>query len=420
MSEIYSFCPKSRKREVVKNKIEKSNGASFIQNAKKTKKNTKPVEVSKKTPDINLHEKKCISVNDYNIFHIDSIIKDTLLTEIENIDILYKELDIAIKISNNGSYKDKAIAKKRILILRNKIKNIENTNSLSYYIFRTFDIIESYRKTTATNNARSFVCFNKDKDVSDKEINQKSELLSKFISIAREYIDIEDYHQIAKKLTCPTCGNTDMRRVSDEDTTFLCSLCSTEIQILDDTPSFKDTDRINMCNRYTYSRKGHFIDSIKKHQGKQNTDPVVIKNVIDVLLKEMELHNLSIENVTKHHLYMFLSEKELSSHYDDLNLIYHMITNKPCPDISMYEQRLLEDFDTQEKALVEVYEMDTNNTRLNSLNVYYKLYKLLQRCGYPCRKDDFYILKTKTKEDEHDEKMENAWKRLDWVWIDTF
>jgi len=54
------------------------------------------------------------------------------------------------------------------------------------------------------------------------------------------------------------------------------------------------------------------------------------------------------------------------------------------------------------------------------LNVYYKLYKLLQRNGFNCHKDEFYILKTKAKEDEHDEKMKKAWRILGWDWIETF
>jgi len=292
---------------------------------------------------------------------------------------------------------------------------------LSYYLFRTSSILENYRKISLTESSRSFVNPNsktnsKLKQTSDK----KAELISKFISIAKDYIEIDDYQQSISKLSCPECGSSDMRRVSDENTTFVCSMCYTEVNVLDDTPSFKDTDRINMCSRYTYSRKGHFIDSIKKHQGKQNTDANIIDKVVKTLKEEMVLHNLTVDNVKKQHLYMFLSERDLSSHYDDLNLIYHIITGVPCPDISQYEQRLLEDFDEQEGALDQVYEMDTQDTRVNSLNVYYKLYKLLQRCGCRCRKDDFYILKTKAKEDEHDEKMEKAWKILGWKWIDTF
>ena len=292
---------------------------------------------------------------------------------------------------------------------------------LSYYLFRTSGILENYRMISSTENSRSFVSSNLNSNSKTKQTaDRKSELVSKFISIAKDYIEIEDYHQITSKLSCPECGNSDMRRASDENTTFICSSCYTEVGVLDDTPTFKDTDRINMCSRYTYSRKGHFIDSIKKHQGKQNTDPNIIDKVVKILKEEMNLHNLTVNNVKKRHLYMFLSERDLSSHYDDLNLIYHIITGVPCPDISRYEQHLLEDFDEQESALDQVYEMDTQDTRVNSLNVYYKLYKLLQRCGYRCRKDDFYILKTKAKEDEHDEKMEKAWEMLGWKWIDTF
>jgi hypothetical protein len=60
-----------------------------------------------------------------------------------------------------------------------------------------------------------------------------------------------------------------------------------------------------------------------------------------------------------------------------------------------------------------------HNTGINSINVYYKLLKLLQHIGKPFKKSDFYILKTKTKEDEHDDKMKKAWNLLGWSWIET-
>ena len=424
MTEIYSFCSKSsrKKPEVEVKKSFKPNANSFVQtgNAKKYKKVSLNVKSETKEKPVKI-ERKRISIKDHNIFNIDSIIKKELTDEIDNINNLYNELDNILNIYNEGSSKDRVIAKNRISYIRNKIKNIENSSMLSYYLFRTSSILENYRKISLTESSRSFVNPNsktnsKLKQTSDK----KAELISKFISIAKDYIEIDDYQQSISKLSCPECGSSDMRRVSDENTTFVCSMCYTEVNVLDDTPSFKDTDRINMCSRYTYSRKGHFIDSIKKHQGKQNTDANIIDKVVKTLKEEMVLHNLTVDNVKKQHLYMFLSERDLSSHYDDLNLIYHIITGVPCPDISQYEQRLLEDFDEQEGALDQVYEMDTQDTRVNSLNVYYKLYKLLQRCGCRCRKDDFYILKTKAKEDEHDEKMEKAWKILGWKWIDTF
>ena len=373
--------------------------------------------VPRAPPRARIAEKKKIDAREYNIFHIDSIIRDQLNSQISSVPELEKDLENALRMFISGTPNDQVMAQQQSSVLRRRIQDLESTFELSYYVLRTADILEEYRKTMLSKSSRSFVCL--DRDEADRETTKRDEFVTKYLLVAREYVEIENYQQQTKKMICPACYNTDMRR-SDEETTFVCTLCATEVQILDDTPSFKDTDRVNMCSRYTYSRKGHFVDAIKKHQGKQNADPEVIQSVISILLEEMGFHNLTVDTAKKHHLYMFLSERELSAHYDDLNLLHHIITDEPCPDISMYEQQLLEDFDEQEGALDKVYEEDINDTRVNSLNVYYKLYKLLQRCGHNCRKDDFYILKTKTKEDEHDEKMKKAWRILGWEWIETF
>ena len=389
----------------------KSN-ASKMSRAKSLTQNTPRVSRS-----LQLTEKRRIDAREYNIFHIDSIIRDQLNSQISSVGELERELKNALWILFNGTPKDHntVMAKEQTSVLRRQIQDLESTFALSFYILRTADILEEYRKIMLSKNSRSFVCL--DHEAADREAVKRDELVIKYLLVAREYVEIENYRQHTKKLMCPACYNTDLRRASDSDTAFVCSKCTTEVQILDDTPSFKDTDRVNMCSRYTYSRKGHFIDAIKKLQGKQNTDPEVIQSVINVLLNAMEFHNLRSDTVTKQHLYMFLAEKNLSAHYENLNLLHRIITDKPCPDISAYEQKLLKDYDKQESALDKVYEMDT---RKNSLNVYYKLYKLLQYNGYICRKDDFCLLKTKTKEDEHDEKMKKVWSILGWKWIETF
>ena len=366
-------------------------------------------------PEAKITEKRRIDAQKCNIFHIDSIIRDQLNSQISTVNELERDLKNALWILLNGSPKDQVMAKEQSSMLRRQIQDLETTFALSFYILRTADILEEYRKIMLSKNSRSFVCL--DHEAADREAVKRDELVIKYLLVAREYVEIENYRQHTKKLMCPACYNTDLRRASDSDTAFVCSKCTTEVQILDDTPSFKDTDRVNMCSRYTYSRKGHFIDAIKKLQGKQNTDPEVIQSVINVLLNAMEFHNLRSDTVTKQHLYMFLAEKNLSAHYENLNLLHRIITDKPCPDISAYEQKLLKDYDKQESALDKVY---VNDTRKNSLNVYYKLYKLLQYNGYNCRKDDFCLLKTKTKEDEHDEKMKRAWSILGWKWIETF
>jgi VLTF3-like late transcription factor len=166
---------------------------------------------------------------------------------------------------------------------------------------------------------------------------------------------------------------------------------------------------------------------MKKFQGKHNIDVENLNSVVNEIKREISLHNLTPAIVTKDQIYTFLSENKLSGYYDDIHLIYHLITGKPCADFSYLEPLLLELFETQEAALDDTADeigtedsIDNTGTRINSINVYYKLYKLLQKAGYPCKKADFYILKTRAKEDEHDEKMMRAWRRIGWSWIDTY
>jgi hypothetical protein len=357
-------------------------------------------------------------MREYNIFHVDSVIREELISKISTLPELEKDLWHVLKILESGNISDKTTAQQQSSMLRRRIQDLQSTFELTFYIHRTADILEKYNSLLISKNSRSFVCTNKED--SDKESKTRAELVSQYITIAKDYVNIENYYQKPDPLVCPSCQSDDMQRHIDDESTFVCAVCATEVEILDDTPTFKDTDRVNMSNRYTYSRRGHFMEAMRKYQGKHNTNIELLQTVVDVLLSEMNLHGLTCETVTKDEIYMFLSEKKLSGHYDDINLLYQMINGCPCPEFTHLEGELLELFEQQEKALEEVTQINENDERINSINVYYKLYKLLQKLGYPCRKGDFYILKTKTKEDEHDEKMKKAWHLNNWLWIETF
>jgi hypothetical protein len=358
-----------------------------------------------------------IDMNSYNIFHIDTIIKEKLTTDISNLPSLEKDLQLLLESLNES--KNKLTKQQELVLLRKRIQDIQNTFALTLYIYRTADLLTKYSNLQQSESSRSFVI----KDSSHRsayaqETAEKNNIISQYISVAREYVEIENYRRVINVMMCPICKTTDMTKNVDEDTSFICK-CGFETEILDDTPSFKDTDRVNMSSRYTYTRRGHFVDAIKKYQGKHNIDAETLQSVVATLHQEMGYHHLTSKTVTKDHLYMFLSEKRLCEHYEDINILYHIITGNICPEFSHLESALLELFEQQEKALVEVTATDKNDIRVNSINVYYKLYKLLQKLGYQCKKGDFYILKTKTKEDEHDEKMRRAWEILEWPWIET-
>lgn len=360
-----------------------------------------------------------ISFKNHSLFQIDEKIKELLSSRISTIPTLIESLNTVLWIATNSDDISEQIrAEHEAELLRTHIKDLENSFQMAYYMLQTQDILDEYRSLQQDSKPVSFVSFQERVNPNQARLNILEE---KFMAIALEYIEIEDYERKTKKLRCPQCDLTSFKVSLIDDSIYICKECDIELEMIDDSPSFKDTDRVNMSAKYTYTREGHFRDAMKKFQGIQSVDPKKIKVIKDILLEEMRLHNLTSErglsnSVTKDHIYDFLTNKKLNKYYEDVNLLYNMITGEPCPNIQHLQEALLEDFALQEEGYEKVRDLD----RVNSLNVYYKLYKLLQKHHFPCKKSDFYILKTKAKEQEHDEITKKVWtEHLGWTWIPT-
>jgi len=367
----------------------------------------------KKVPSLNVLE--C------TIFDVDDIIKKNMSIDIENIKGYEEELLVVKQILINAPLvsPERALAQQKIAELRRKIKDIEGTFDYALYIFRTEDILSKYKILLKTQNKKTFVTHQNKKI--DPNVIACENLVHLYYSIAQNYIQLTEIPQQSRKMVCDECYESNFSVSVDDDSIYICRVCKTQKEIFNDTPSFKDTNRVNMSSKYTYTRKGHFIDALKNFQGTQNVDMRKIRIALMTIEDEMKKHNLIARqceknSVDKDHIYMFLAEQSLSAHYNDLNLLFHMITGESCPDLSAIIDDIMDDFDKLEEVLSEIKDEE----RANSLTVDYKLYKLLQRRGFPCRKNDFFILKTKVKEDEHDEKMKEAWDILGWPWIPTF
>jgi len=404
---------KVRKRKVKNTKPSKSSFSQ--QNCYKKRENiyTKP---KKSVTNKNIQKPK-VDTTKYNITYVDSFIKDYLKSKIKNSDTLENELrNVKYIRDNTDDISQKTLAEYKINHIRKEINDCTTTFCLGLYIYRTADLIDMYKKLISKNKVNSFIQ-TKNSQIDKSKIDN---IVNQYLCIAREYIDLENFTKDKFIFVCEACSGTNLILSDDDELVYICNDCQNEHPIYDDTPSFKDTDRVNMSSKYTYSVKGHFIDAIKKYQGIQNTDSKKINKVIEILKEQIAQHSLSINKddynfVTKNHIYMLLSELDLSKYYEHLNLIYNLLTGIECPNISHLVDDLLSDYD----ILEEVLEKLTEGRRDNSLTVNYKLYKLLQRRGYPCSISDFYVLKTKDTEDEHDSIMREAFEILGWTWLPT-
>ena len=340
-----------------------------------------------------------IDIDTSDVLFIDEQIKRLLSNRLTTIPSLTRELETARWILENSTDKiDLIQAKKQETSLLRRIQDIQDGFEISFYSCRSSSIVEEYRKIVTATRSNSFVKVGAALD--PNLMHRKNELTLQYMRIAEQYANMEKIRQTIQKPMCSECHSTKLTLI--EDTSFLVCSCGNQIELLDDGPTFKDSERVNMASRYTYSCKGHFIEAMNRFEGKQSTE--IPDEVIDTLKKEMELHKLTKKTVTKDHLYMFLSEKDLSDYYADLNLIFFIITDKPPPDITDYRAELLEMFDQIEEAYREV----KDEGRLNSLNVNWKLYKLLQLIDFPdIRKDDFFCLKTPAKQGEHEQKWKD-------------
>ena len=343
-----------------------------------------------------------------DLFVMHKTIIDHLEQNYYNLYVLKKRLKILEWIKDNTSDSIELIdAKKEIFQLKKKLTRIENRKEIEIYEREIKPLIEEYKSIRINN--KSFIYSENHQD--DEEEIKKEIIITKFLTIARNYIDIEPYKQKSKKLVCSGCNKSDFDIV--DDNLYTCNHCGICIQLVDETHSYKDIDRINLSSRYTYTKKGHFKEAIDKHQGRQNT--TISKKVYDMLYKERKKHNIGLAKFTRDHTILFLCENGYSKHYEDATLIHCTITKKQPPDISMYEHDLLNMFDQEEEAYEKVKDPD----RINSLNVNYKLFKLLEILGYKCKSRDFDIPKTRDKISDHDDIWRKICNITGWKFIPT-
>lgn len=303
---------------------------------------------------------------------------------------------------------------KNIAELSEEIDRIENNIDLNYYTIETAEFIQKYNEILKTPLKMTFVGKPK------TESGEKRKIIAEYLKHAQKYYNFNIELKTKKlKIQCENCTNKD-DFIIDENV-YICQQCGAEQEVVQQTSSYKDVDRVNISTKYTYDRKVHFRDCINQYQGKQNC--TIEQKVYDDLEDIFERHHLVVgkkgdkkeirfSKITRKHVLMFLKELGYSKHYENVILIHYNITGKKPDDISYLEDRLLQDFD----LLIETYDKHFKNKveRVNFISTQYVLYQLLRKYKHPCKKEDFVILKTTERKVFHDTVCSNLFSLLGW------
>ena len=344
---------------------------------------------------------KNLNFDEIDILDIDREIQKKLYSKISSISELQKDLSKLLWIiTNSDDSLDKVRAKTSVNILKKRIKDFEGGYVCAFYLNKTSHLLERYREIKKKINSSVFGVKNNNYD--RRILRERDDIILEYIIIARDYIDIKNYIQKPKEsYRCKHCDSTN-GKFDEDEMIFICleKNCGIIEYILDDTPTFSDSERVNMASRFKYSSRQHFIDAMNNFECKQNK--TISAKVLDLMREEMSYYGITPETLTLDNLYLILTEKRMHTHYEDIYLIFHLLTNKPPKDISKYRNILLELHDQLESVNDEVEDPE----RTNSRNVYFKLYKLLQIVGVPCRKHDFFMLKTEAISIDHEEYWE--------------
>lgn len=364
-----------------------------------------------------------------DILFLDKNIRNKLKTLSEDDNIGYKLPDDIKEENLSSSFKTKLLRKENELI-----------NSIHFYEFDTLEIMDEY----TTNLQKPIkITFRDNQFVEDNDMNIKKEIINEYFEKIREYSIDEvlreyDIDRVSKhkrsdsdtnnlhidcKKKCKRCDSENMTESVECTSTSICIDCGYQETNLSLVNNFKinhnDSKRINICPKYSYEKKSHFINTINQFQGKtDNKRNESIDIVIETLKKEIKKYNIfknkkNIKTITKEHIYLFLKDLNCTQYYNHINYIYHKITGIPLNDISHLTEKLLQDFDQFVQMHYKLYPG-------KNFNYQFLLFQLLMRHKYQCSLNDFNLLKTTERKVLHEHMCKHVFEELGWNYVSIF
>ena len=304
------------------------------------------------------------------------------------------------------------------------ISQIENDQTLNFYLTESLPIIEDFKKVLRTPLKISFVGSCKSNEP------EKLRLVQEFFQVAKKYVSsFSEFlsatspgnSEVKSIITCEKCKGKSM--IMTEGNVFACIDCGYEKEVYTNTLSYKDTTRTNILQKYSYERRSHFRDCINQFQGKQNCkiDPEIYDNLNEQFEKHRLLEGtketpreIRYRKIKKEHVMLFLKELHYDKQYENVNYIYSYLTGTPCPDISNLEDQLMADFDILVNLYIKKFKYEKKIDRKSFMNIQYVFFQLLNKNKYPCRKEDFNILKTTDRKAFHDDVFKELFEELGW------
>lgn len=371
-----------------------------------------------------------------DILNIDKNIRDKWKNNKDKITDIDKQIDDIKDILKDNALSIhiiKDLNDKIEMLLKDKQECIDFQTNLNFYVMDVTPLLESYKQMLIAPKKISFMTKKQNDNQDVRAVVKKYLEILKIYNI--DYAELEDIvssnnKSPVKKKECKKCKSTQEFIYNEYANVEICESCGSQEEKAYKSSCYKDISRVNISNKYTYERRVHFKDCINQYQGKQNAS--IDDKVYKDLETQLELHgivqtqqqceNISkrFSNVTKEHILLFLKETGHSKHYEDVVLIYHKLTGKKVDDISHIEDALMEDFDKISNVYDQKFKFTGKIDRKSFINTQYVLFQLLRKHKYPCKRNDFNMLKTLDRKSFHDDVVKEIFEHLNFNFTPIF
>lgn len=354
-----------------------------------------------------------------DIFVYDDKLKSMFENELAKIPILRKKMEtLTQKLNKKLTYgqRENILNDKQSIEL--EIQHLEKNEQYTLYLMETSPIIDEYKNILDEKCISLFM----GKSEFSKVEKKKKKLLNNFIKVARKFD--KEYILPTKYQMNNVCDNCKSSNIEMEDERLgNCLDCGAIKEYLLGIGSIRDSKTNNNDSKI------HIIDVVEKFQGKQNTfiKDEVYDN-IEIILNRYKLLNnsdkksIKFERVTKTDIQMALEECNYTNYYDDCQLIYTNLTGKSGPDLSDLLDNIYADHDKVASVYTEcvnivLQKYNNRYVRKSFMSGHYLLFQFLTRYGYPCKKEDFNILKSDDPLFFHDKVYEEICAKFGWSMI---
>lgn len=323
---------------------------------------------------------------------------------------LNKEIEKSTK-PNHVLIKSQKLLEKKITESK-KIKE-EEIN----YLLESSQLIHEY--ITLEDKEKTLLSL---KNATNEEIKDLNDILNKKSILTDEYFCKfdENYSPVnfipANITTCTNC-NEHYKLFSGY---LVCPLCGNCIQTLDTyaSLSYKDMQNYEYKSQFTYDKKSHLDDWIKRFQAKENR--TIPQEVLDKVLLETKKERITnLNDLTEEKVKRYLKKLQLNEYYDNIIGIINRINGRP-PFRLTYE--IEEKIKSMFQSIQEPFEKFKPKNRKNFLSYSYTLHKFFQILGLHEFSKYFPLLKSVDKLRQQDEifkkivdEMSQKDNSVDWV-----